>query len=210
MKGKPKLVHTLSKKVREVYEDRDDRIVAYLCGKCELEELTNEDQIIIKRTLATHQLMCKGYTNYKIAQIHERIFGYTRPVVYADIRRATRLLGRIDGSSEESRWAWLWEVAKEKHMIHQEHGDIKEAAMYFKELVKIAEHYKSEPLEAEEANQFILNLTLKNGETRELNLDDLKDIKDIPYEDVIEGIEQETYSDAVLKNLLTPDAEKGA
>lgn len=187
-----------------------DRISAYMMGKLEEEEITEEEREMMDRWLNIWNLLNKYHSPAQAVETHIRAMEnngkpISRRTAYRDLRNATDLWGDASKISKRAQLILYQEFAMKAFQVsaHKKDGDAMNKALA--NLIKLAAMSEDHFDESREAHTYQLVIKTGKGD-KTFSLDQVSKMKFSEYEEIIEAVEDDEMSTDEMKSLLERNA----
>lgn len=192
-----------------------DRIAAYMVGKVEEHDLSDDDRAIKNRWINIWSLLRNHHSPSQAVEAHLEQYQasgtpISRRTAYYDLRNATDLWGSHTQISRQAQLVLLQDYATQVLRKSFEEHDLKEANKAVANLVKIAKLQEPFEQDEEEAHTYVLELTLASGQGKTISLDKLNKLTEDEYYQVIEAVETDEIDTMAMRGILTNDGQEDA
>lgn len=189
-----------------------DRIAAYMIGKVEEHELSDQDRAIKDRWINIWSLLRNHHSPSQAVEVHLEHFKeagtpISRRTAFHDLRNATDLWGSHTQISRQAQLVLLQDYATQVLRKSFKKHDLKEANKAVANLVKITALQEPYVEGEEEAHTYVLQLRLGNGEEKAISLDKLNQIPESDYYQVVEAVEGEEIDSLAMRSILEERAD---
>lgn len=192
-----------------------DRIAAYMVGKIDESDLTEDDHEMMERWLYIWNLLNKYHTPSQAVESHIKNCAtkgkeISRRTAYRDLRNATDLWGEAAQISKKAKLNLLYEFSMKTFQLAANSKNYSEMNKALNNLTKLAAMSDDSFGDDHEAHTYQLVINTGSGQ-KTFNLDEVGKMKKSDYHEVIEAVEEDEMSLDEMKMLIQrsrPDENK--